>query len=112
MATVNLAIQTDFRNLNDPRRAPRHLLIEIIGIAICAVICLALTLLKRHPVKESIACKRLHAALNVDSLRESVSNKAHFYQSRDRKGAVFRAATERGDRFFAVLSPAPLRSRL
>jgi hypothetical protein len=43
---------------------------------------------------------------------ESVSNKAHFYQSRDRKGAVFRAATERGERFFAVLSPAPLRSRL
>jgi hypothetical protein len=29
---------------------------------------LALTLLKRHPVKESIACKRLHAALDTDFL--------------------------------------------
>jgi predicted transposase YbfD/YdcC len=39
MATVHLAIQTHFRNLKDPRRAPRHLLIDIIVIAICAVIC-------------------------------------------------------------------------
>ena len=39
MATANLAIQIHFRNLNDPRRAPRHLLIDIIVIAICAVIC-------------------------------------------------------------------------
>jgi predicted transposase YbfD/YdcC len=39
MATANLAIQTHFRNLNDPRRAPRHLLLDIIVIAICAVIC-------------------------------------------------------------------------
>jgi predicted transposase YbfD/YdcC len=39
MATVNLAIQTYFRSLNDPRRAPRLLLIDIIVIAICAVIC-------------------------------------------------------------------------
>jgi len=39
MTTANLAIQTYFRNLNDPRRAPRHLLIDIIVIAICAVIC-------------------------------------------------------------------------
>lgn len=39
MATANLAIQTYFRNLKDPRRAPRHLLIDIIVIAICAVIC-------------------------------------------------------------------------
>jgi predicted transposase YbfD/YdcC len=33
-----LALQTHFRNLKDPRRAPRHLLLDIIGIAICAVI--------------------------------------------------------------------------
>jgi hypothetical protein len=33
-----LAIQTYFRNLKDPRRAPRHLLLDIVGIAICAVI--------------------------------------------------------------------------
>jgi predicted transposase YbfD/YdcC len=33
-----LALQTCFRNLKDPRRAPRHLLLDIIGIAICAVI--------------------------------------------------------------------------
>lgn len=39
MATANLAIQTHFRNVHDPRRAPRHLLIDIIVIAICAVIC-------------------------------------------------------------------------
>lgn len=39
MATANLAIQTYFRNLKDPRRAPRHLLIDLIVIAICAVIC-------------------------------------------------------------------------
>lgn len=39
MATAKLAIQTHFRNLKDPRRAPRHLLIDIIVIAICAVIC-------------------------------------------------------------------------
>jgi predicted transposase YbfD/YdcC len=39
MTTANLAIQTHFRNLKDPRRAPRHLLIDIIVIAICAVIC-------------------------------------------------------------------------
>jgi predicted transposase YbfD/YdcC len=36
MAT--LAIQTYFRNLKDPRRAPRHLLLDIVGVAICAVI--------------------------------------------------------------------------
>lgn len=35
---AQLALQTYFRNLNDPRRAPRHLLVDIIGIAICAVI--------------------------------------------------------------------------
>lgn len=39
MATADLAFQTHFRNLKDPRRAPRHLLIDIIIIAICAVIC-------------------------------------------------------------------------
>jgi predicted transposase YbfD/YdcC len=39
MVTANLAIQTHFRNLQDPRRAPRHLLIDILVIAICAVIC-------------------------------------------------------------------------
>ena len=32
----------------------------------------AVTLLKRHPVKESIACKRLRAALDVDFLHEIV----------------------------------------
>ncbi len=36
MAT--LAIQACFRNLKDPRRAPRHLLLDIVGMAICAVI--------------------------------------------------------------------------
>ena len=35
---ARLALQTHFRNLKDPRRAPRHLLLDIIGIAICAVI--------------------------------------------------------------------------
>ncbi len=35
---ARLAIQTYFRNLKDPRRAPRHHLLDIIGIAICAVI--------------------------------------------------------------------------
>lgn len=39
MATPALAIATYFGNLKDPRRAPRHLLLDIIGIAICAVIC-------------------------------------------------------------------------
>ena len=39
MTAANLAIQTHFRNVQDPRRAPRHLLIDIIIIAICAVIC-------------------------------------------------------------------------
>jgi predicted transposase YbfD/YdcC len=38
MACQSLAIHTYFRNLKDPRRAPRHLLLDIIGIAICAVI--------------------------------------------------------------------------
>ncbi len=33
-----LAIHTYFRNLKDPRRAPRHRLLDLIGIAICAVI--------------------------------------------------------------------------
>jgi hypothetical protein len=33
---------------------------------------LALVLLKQHSSKESIACKRLHAALNVDFLQEVV----------------------------------------
>jgi hypothetical protein len=33
-----LAIQIHFRNLKDPRRAPRHHLLDIIGIAMCAVI--------------------------------------------------------------------------
>ena len=35
---AHLALQTCFRNLKDPRRAPRHVLLDIIGIAICAVI--------------------------------------------------------------------------
>jgi predicted transposase YbfD/YdcC len=35
---AQLALQTHFRNLKDPRRAPRHLLLDVIGIAICAVI--------------------------------------------------------------------------
>lgn len=38
MATSRLALQTHFRNLKDPRRAPRHHLLDIIVIAICAVI--------------------------------------------------------------------------
>ena len=36
---ARLAIHTYFGTLKDPRRAPRHLLLDIIGIAICAVIC-------------------------------------------------------------------------
>ena len=39
MAASRLAIQTHFRNIKDPRRCPRHLLLDIITIAICAVIC-------------------------------------------------------------------------
>jgi predicted transposase YbfD/YdcC len=39
MATPRLAIQTYFRNVQDPRRCPQHLLIEVIVIAICAVLC-------------------------------------------------------------------------
>ena len=39
MAAARLAIQTHFRNIPDPRRCPRHLLIDIIVIAVCAVIC-------------------------------------------------------------------------
>jgi predicted transposase YbfD/YdcC len=35
---AHLALQNHFRNLKDPRRAPRHLLLDVIGIAICAVI--------------------------------------------------------------------------
>jgi predicted transposase YbfD/YdcC len=35
---ARLAIHTYFRNLKDPRRAPRHRLLDIFGIAICAVI--------------------------------------------------------------------------
>jgi predicted transposase YbfD/YdcC len=35
---AQLALQRHFRNLKDPRRAPRHLLLDIVGIAICAVI--------------------------------------------------------------------------
>jgi predicted transposase YbfD/YdcC len=35
---AQLALHIHFRNLKDPRRAPRHLLLDIIGIAICAVI--------------------------------------------------------------------------
>jgi predicted transposase YbfD/YdcC len=35
---ARLAMQTHFRNLKDTRRAPRHHLLDIIGIAICAVI--------------------------------------------------------------------------
>jgi predicted transposase YbfD/YdcC len=35
---AQLAFHTHFRNLKDPRRAPRHLLLDVIGIAICAVI--------------------------------------------------------------------------
>ncbi len=34
---------------------------------------LALVLLKRHPNKQSIARKRLHAALNIDFLEEVVN---------------------------------------
>src|SRR5258708_25117303 len=39
MAASRLAIQTYFRDLKDPRRCPRHLLLDIIAIAIAAVIC-------------------------------------------------------------------------
>jgi predicted transposase YbfD/YdcC len=39
MATLRLAIQTYFRNVQDPRRCPQHWLIEVIVIAICAILC-------------------------------------------------------------------------
>jgi predicted transposase YbfD/YdcC len=39
MAAARLAIQTYFRHVRDPRRAPRHHLLDIIVIAVCAVIC-------------------------------------------------------------------------
>jgi predicted transposase YbfD/YdcC len=39
MACQSLAIHTYFRNVKDPRRAPRHRLLDVIAIAICAVIC-------------------------------------------------------------------------
>jgi predicted transposase YbfD/YdcC len=39
MAASRLAIQTHFRNLKDPRRAPRHHLLDLLVIALCAVIC-------------------------------------------------------------------------
>jgi hypothetical protein len=32
-----------------------------------------LALLKRHPSKQSMACKRLHAALDVDFLEEVIN---------------------------------------
>jgi predicted transposase YbfD/YdcC len=35
---AHLALQIHFRNLKDPRRSPRHLLLDVIGVAICAVI--------------------------------------------------------------------------
>jgi len=38
---------------------------------------LALVLLKRHSAKESIACKRLHAALDVDFLEEVIQQSAN-----------------------------------
>lgn len=38
---------------------------------------LAWTLLKRHPAKESIACKRLHAALDVNFLEQVVQQSAN-----------------------------------
>jgi predicted transposase YbfD/YdcC len=38
---------------------------------------LALVLLKRHPAKESLACKRLHAALDVDFLEEVIQQSAN-----------------------------------
>ena len=38
---------------------------------------LALVLLKRHPGQESIACKRLHAALDVNFLEEVVRQSAN-----------------------------------
>lgn len=39
MAAPRLAIQIYFRNVRDPRRCPRHALIDVIVIAICAVLC-------------------------------------------------------------------------
>jgi predicted transposase YbfD/YdcC len=39
MAAPRLAIQTYFRTVKDPRRCPRHRLIDVIVIAICAVLC-------------------------------------------------------------------------
>src|ERR1700688_4046689 len=39
MTASSLAIHTHFSSLKDPRRAPRHLLLDIIGISICAVVC-------------------------------------------------------------------------
>lgn len=39
MATSTLSLQSYLRELKDPRRCPRHLLLDIIVIAVCAVIC-------------------------------------------------------------------------
>jgi predicted transposase YbfD/YdcC len=39
MATSTLSLQAYLSNLKDPRRCPRHLLLDIIVIAVCAVIC-------------------------------------------------------------------------
>lgn len=39
MATSTLSLQAYLHNLKDPRRCPRHLLLDIIVIAVCAVIC-------------------------------------------------------------------------
>jgi hypothetical protein len=169
---ASLAFHTSFQNLKDPRRAPRHRLLDSIGIAICAVISgandwqqiatfarqrrpwlqrcfplpngipchdtfervferinprafaaafaqwmrnhggiennlhwkldgtfhedsnreqgrhgaanlapvrkLALALLKRHPGKKRIACKRLHAALDVNFLQEVIQQSENF----------------------------------
>jgi predicted transposase YbfD/YdcC len=39
MATSTLSLQAYLRDLQDPRRCPRHLLVDVIVIAVCAVIC-------------------------------------------------------------------------
>jgi predicted transposase YbfD/YdcC len=39
MATSALSLQAYLRDLKDPRRCPRHLLLDVLVIAVCAVIC-------------------------------------------------------------------------
>ena len=94
---VNIeAIGSYFQSLPDPRhtRNRKHLLIDIVVIAVCGMVCgcdgvtanrtrertlgnnlswlrrFAVTLLKRHPVNDSIRGKMIRCMLNTDFLTE------------------------------------------